>query len=274
MGSRMGSRMRSTWLLVPVLGGGAALAAVRSGAGDRGDSDAIPVVAAAAKPAKPEATNKTDAKQKIRLDPELATALYRVGLQPERLAATGVEAAVTDDVVLNVKSWIAEHPTSLREADDALFEATKARDALIRKVQSGLASRDEVAACQVAKADYDRVAAERAAKLKGVFDAGTRSLAKDQVDLVSRVHTNEAAWNVPLEYLVVDRTQEEWVHLRAALANEKISAKYGEDPDADDQAHLAEVRANQSVATARVNLETKLGEITAVWEAAAAADEQ
>lgn len=265
---------RNAWLLLPILGGGVAFATVRTGIGDRGESDAPAAAVVAAAGPKDAAARERGEKKKIRLDPELATALYRVGLQPERLAAAGVEAAVTDDVVVNVKSWLAEHPATLSAADEALFEATKARDALFRKVRSGLASPEEIASCSTAKATFDAATAARASALASAFDAGTHGILQEQIVLLSLLQTNAAAWNVPLEYLVVERTQEEWVRLRSALANEKISAKYGEDPDGEDQAHLATVRAEHAVVTAKVNLDTKLGAITDAWEEAAAAQDQ
>lgn len=265
---------RNAWLLLPILGGGVAFATVRTGIGDRGASDASAAAMVAAAGPKDAAALERGEKKKIRLDPELATALYRVGLQPERLAAAGVEAAVTDDVVVNVKSWLAEHPTSLIAADEALLEATKARDALFRKVRAGLASSEEVAGCQAAKATFDRATVARTALLDAAFAAGTRGLPKDQVDLLSRIQVNSAAWNIPLEYLVVDRTQEEWVRLRTALVNERISAEFGDAPDSDDQAYLATIRALFEVATVNVNLDTNLGAITDAWEEAAAVAEE
>lgn len=266
------------WLLLPVVVGGVAFATVRAATGNPGESDAAPPVAAAKapRPAHPAAASDAEAaheRKKIRLDPELATALYRVGLQPERLAAAGVGAAVTDDLVVNVKVWLAEHPADLSQADEALFQATKTRDELFRKVRSGLASQEEIEACSNAAAAYNSAAAARTAKLQTIFNEGTRVLTSEQAILLNRLQTNTQAWNIPLEYLVLEKTQEEWVRLRAALANEKISAKYGEDPDGDDQAHLATVRALNEVVTAKVNLDTKLGAITDAWEEAAAAAE-
>jgi hypothetical protein len=278
---RMRTRARSAWLLLPIVVGGVAYAAVGSGTGENeASSDAAPSVVAAKAAKNPGVANAaaSDAeaaheRKKIRLDPELATALYRVGLQPERLAAAGVEAAITDDLVVNVKTWLAEHPADLSQADDALFQATKTRDELVRKVRSGLASPDEIEACSNAAAAYISANAARTAKLEAIFNAGTQMLTSEQAILLNRLQTNAQAWNIPLEYLVLERTQEEWVRTRAALANEKISAKYGEDPDDEDQAHLATVRALNEVVAAKVSLDTNLGTITDAWEEAAAAAE-
>jgi len=277
----MRSRVRSALLLLPVVVGGVAFATVGSGAGEGGaSSDAAPPVVAAKAAKNPGAANAAapDAeaspeRKKIRLDPELATALYRVGLQPERLAAAGVDATITDDLVVSVKSWLAEHPTALSQADEALFQATKTRDRLVRKVRSGLASQEEVAACQAVLADSDAAAAVRSVQLAAIFNAGTQGLALEQINLLARIHANQLAWELPLEYCVVDRTQQEWVDLRDALSNERISAKLGEEADTDLQALLGTVRASNEVAAAKVCLDTTLGAVKTAWEEAAAAPE-
>ena len=277
----MGSRVRSAWLLLPVVVGWVAFATVGAGTGSPGESDAVPPVAAAKaakapRPGNPAAASDADAayeRKKVQLDPELATALYRVGLQPERLAAAGVAAAVTDDLVVSVKSWLAGHLTALADADVRYLTAMTNRDELVRRVVSGLAKPEEVAACQAAKAEFAGANADREELLTTLFNAGTYGLPQEQIGRLMRLHVNRIAWELPFEYCVVDRTQQEWVDLRDALANERISAKLGEEADGELQALLATVRANSDVATAKVNLDTALGAVKAAWEAAAAAAE-
>jgi hypothetical protein len=72
-----------------------------------------------------------------------------------------------------------------------------------------------------------------------------------------------------LQYLVKARSEADWVALRDALDNERVSLKLGEDPDQASQALLATVRADPAIAAAKTNLDTKLGAVTAAWEAAA-----
>src|SRR5262245_8051939 len=258
-------RLPGPWLALTTLGlFGAGVAAAHRGEGGVGENDAPG--------AGPAAVVNPPKNEPPRLDPELATALYRVGLQPENLTAAGVPSTLADDVVIGVKIWLAQNTKALGDADQAFFDAITKRDQLVRLVQSGLASPDEIADCQVAKTDFDTKDLARKALLDVVFDAGTAPIVSEQKTLLSRFRVNQAAWSVPLEYMVLDRPQEEWVQVRQALANERISARYGEDPDPDDQAYLATVRADPAVSTAKVNLDTNLAAVKAAWEQAAAAD--
>lgn len=265
----MSWRVGFAWAALSAAVVSVAFATVRGSVGE-GD-DARPPGPAVVPPNGPgELGERSEPGEPPPLDPELATALYRVGLQPENLAAAGVSATLADDVVAGVKVWLAQNPAGLPQTDERYFQAVTSRDALVRKVRSGLASTQEIVEGQDASGEFDAAEGARKQVLEALFTAGTVVLSTDQVAALSRIRVNQAAWNVPLQYLVVDRTQEEWVHVRAALANERISAKDGEDPDAEDQSYLAEVRADSAVAAAKTSLDTNLGAVKSAWEAAAA----
>ena len=54
---------------------------------------------------------------------------------------------------------------------------------------------------------------------------------------------------------MVERTETEWVGLRAALAKERIAARNGESPNEQSQAVLGTARANPAVVAAKTALE-------------------
>jgi hypothetical protein len=255
-----------------LLGTSLVFAAVRGG-----NEDAITAVAkvppgkVAAKNANETEKESPNPKLKKQLDTGLVTALYRVGLQPSHLTAGGVSANDTTSVVAAVKTWLSNNPSALSDADTRMFNAVTNRDKLVRKVVSGLASEDEVAQCQSAKTEFTNADAARNATLSAAFDAGTAGLTSDQKTLLSRIQVNSLAWELPLELCAVDRTEADWVHVRDALTNERISAKLGVDPDADDQSYLSTVRSDSTVSTAKSNLDTHLGDVQSAWETAAAA---
>ncbi|MBU0595081.1 hypothetical protein KJ567_00140 [Candidatus Bipolaricaulota bacterium] len=203
-------------------------------------------------------------------DQDVVDALLRVSLSPESLTAAGVADSDVEDVVSGVSGYLSSNPSVIESADARYFAAKTAADRLIRLVRSGLASSAEVSACREARAELESAETARANTLDAVFAAGVSSLTETQQGTLSRLRTNKASWNMPLELLVVDRTQAEWVRLRAALANERISAKHDEDPDATDQSHLATVRADASVSAASTHLATSLGDVTTAWERAVA----
>jgi hypothetical protein len=52
------------------------------------------------------------------------------------------------------------------------------------------------------------------------------------------------------------------------LSNERISAKYGNEPDASMQATLSSARANQTVAAAKASIVANLATLTTAWNSA------
>ncbi|MEW6747138.1 MAG: hypothetical protein AB1486_30755 [Planctomycetota bacterium] len=202
--------------------------------------------------------------------PSLESMLYRVGLSPEELTAAGVSEAAVGAVVAGVGGYLLDHPTALAQADQDCFSAKNDADRLGALVRSGLASPSEVTACSQALADLASAESARQAVLDALFAAGTAELSSTQQQTLARLRVNGAAWELPLEFLVVTRAEAEWVRLRAALANERIAAKNYEDPDAGDQAYLSSRRAEDAVAAAITGLETNLAGVRAAWEDAIA----
>ena len=79
-------------------------------------------------------------------------------------------------------------------------------------------------------------------------------------------------WKQPTEFLTVERTEADWVALRNALANERISADHDEPADADAQLLLALARAHPAVSTAKANLDANFDVISTAWHDAAGID--
>ncbi|MCC6909711.1 MAG: hypothetical protein IT430_17380 [Phycisphaerales bacterium] len=62
------------------------------------------------------------------------------------------------------------------------------------------------------------------------------------------------SWNRPVEFLVVDRADEQWLELRTALAVERQCRERGEVLDVETCALLARLRHAPAVSEARANL--------------------
>jgi len=231
---------------------------------DRGDkNDAVPG-------APPGGAAPVAKKKKLQLDQDLVTALYRVGLQAENLAVSGASANDATTAVGAVKTGLAQNPTAIADADTRLMNAINARDPLIRKVQSGLGNPDDVTALDAAVSEFNAATANRTSVLGLLFTAGTAGLSQGVATMLSKTQVNQTTWHLPLPYCVKDREQADWVTLRDALDNERVSAKEGEAPDPDLQALLSGVRADPVISTAQTNLDTNLGAVQAAWNAAAA----
>ena len=107
----------------------------------------------------------------------------------------------------------------------------------------------------------------REARAKSCWDA-TAGLSENQRAALATIRRNRH-WDLPLEFLVVDRAESEWVALRDCLANERIAAKLDdEEPDPVAQAVLGQLRSHPAVLVARGNLDGNLAVLTMVWQQA------
>lgn len=200
---------------------------------------------------------------------EVLVPLFRAGLDAEALAAAGISANHASTVALNAKALIQAAPNALANADLAYSSARSAADALQRKIQSGKATQDEIAGYPGLSALADTKKTARDAAVNSIFDAATHGLDPAAIARLQTIRTNRAAWSAPIEFLVVNRTEKEWVKLRDALANERISAKYEEPADQALAAQLATWRADSSVASAKAAVNSNLALVDAAILAAA-----
>lgn len=194
----------------------------------------------------------------------LGVVLHRTGLTPEALAAAGLGEASTMSVGGATQLANAGLVTSLRDLDHAVGQARNARDAAERKIQSGKASPEEIAAFPGLEQAFATASATRDTAVNGLFAAATEGLNSTQRATLTAIRAN-AHWKLPTEFLVVERTEAEWVELRAALANERIAARNEEAPNQQCQALLGTARANPAVAAAKTALDANLATVKQSW---------
>jgi hypothetical protein len=194
----------------------------------------------------------------------LGVVMHRTGLTPEALAAAGLGEASTMSVGGAAQLANTGLVTSLRDLDHAVGQARNARDAAERKIQSGKASPEEVAAFPGLEQAFATASAARDTAVNGLFAAATEGLNSTQRATLTAIRAN-AHWKLPTEFLVVERTEAEWVELRAALANERIAARNEEAPNQQCQALLGTARANPAVAAAKTALDTNLATVKQSW---------
>jgi hypothetical protein len=197
----------------------------------------------------------------------LEVTLIRCGLDAEALAAAGLSSNEVSAVVGAMSDAIAADPGTLENADAALASARVEADALTRRVASGLASDDEIAALASAKATRSSAEAARVAVLDGLFEDATAGLAQAKIDALELIRANRAQ-ELPVEFLAKSRELTEWHALRKALANERICAKLGDDPDQAMQSALATWRAEESCASAKSAYDTNGDSVKSAWDTA------
>ncbi len=201
---------------------------------------------------------------------QVTAALMRAGLDAEALAAAGLSAPPVGNVVDDVADWLAADQADLELADSAYASARIQCDQLKRAIQSGQATEEQTNAYPTATSQFAQAHAECAALLDAAFDAGTADLSQSQRATLAVIRGNRR-WKVPLEFLLVDRTEAEWVQLRDCLANERIAADLeNEDPDPQAQALLAQLRSDPLVSAAAASLDANAAVIADAWEQAIA----
>ncbi len=199
---------------------------------------------------------------------DLAIGLIRAGLDPEALAAAALSSQQVNAAMTRVSQYLVDHQAELELADAARAQARIQCDGLRRVIQSGTATQEQVDAFPAAQASLAQAESQLNGLVNGVFDAATGGLPQAQRTTLATIRANRA-WDLPVEFLVADGPEAQWVQLRDALANERISQDLDESPDPEAQAWLAQCRGNPLVASAEANLDANLASVTAAWNQAA-----
>ena len=206
--------------------------------------------------------------------PDFQATLIRTGLEPKALAASGILALEVGPILQAAADYLNAHPNALSEADSARAAARVLTDQLLRTIQSGLGSQEDVTAYQAALASFNTATSQRQAVLDACFAAGTANVSVARRTTLDRIRSNRAQdWSrdFPTEFLVIAREEAEWVALRDALANEKIAMKYPDLLSVSAQVNLATWRADPAVAAAKIALTANLDSVTEAWNTAAGA---
>lgn len=197
----------------------------------------------------------------------LEVATIRAGLDAKALAAAGMSAPGVSPLVSAVNTYLLAHPADLSSADEAYGNARREVDRLQRLIQSGQGTQEDVTAYQTQKAALTAATSQRAAALNAIFEAGTAGLTQGQRLALTKIRSNRN-WEVAIEFLPVERSGADWVRVREALANERISAGDGVVLDPAVASQLAIWRADPAVASATTSLGTNLPAVTSAWNAA------
>jgi hypothetical protein len=198
---------------------------------------------------------------------EIAVALLRAHLTPVALASAGVNASGVEDVIETAGMHLSLHASDLATADASFAAARVQVDALQRKTQSGIATQEEVAQLATAKTSLAQAEAARVSAIDALIAYATAHLSSSQRATLATIRAN-SGWALPTEYLAENRQQADWVLLRDALANQKISAKYSEVADSKCQGLLAVVHGSQATSSAKANKESLLATAKATWATA------
>lgn len=194
-------------------------------------------------------------------------ALLRAGVSPKALAAVGAPTQGLFGLVEAAQTHFTTNAATLTAADAGYATAKRESDRLRRLIESGKGTQEDVADYQTQSAALAAATAQQDSALNALFEATTAALTSEQRASLRRIHAART-WGLPTEFLVVERSQQAWVELRSALANERFAAKYHETSDPAAQAVLASARSDAAVAAAATGIETNLAYVTASWTSA------
>jgi hypothetical protein len=201
------------------------------------------------------------------LDHRQATALLRLSLGPEALASAGLTPLEAKGVIdAGVSAWESFHP-ALSEADAKAAALRGPVEDLARQVRAGKTDAGQVEELATMREALTVALAERKQVLDGFWAAATEGTNQSARASLATLRAN-AHWQLPSAYLVVERTQAEWVALRNVLDHHAVCAELGTAPKDSMVYALQTAKANQSVAEALAAAHTYLPAIQAAWDAA------
>lgn len=197
---------------------------------------------------------------------ELAAAMARVGITPETLTAAGVQTTGVTNTVADARSHLdAQAFAELTAADEAWKRTHADADRLGKLVRGGYGTDDNLTALRQAETALQNAEASRTALLNDLRDAATERLTAEQIRALSNIEAN--TWTgLDTAYAVNDRTQEDWVALRDALANLRIASKLGEEADYECSQLVTQTNAESEVAAARSHLDARLPQVRTAYD--------
>lgn len=180
---------------------------------------------------------------------EVAVLLHRCGLSADRLAAAGVRQDRISSIVDRAREALIEQEDLLTALDASYADARRSADALTRRVRSGRHDDADIAALAQARSILAAAETERDALVRQI---GEHAAAESEAEARERLITmrGNATRSAPAPYLVVDRSEAEWLQLRELLAIERIATNNDEEVPGEARAALDQIRAEPVVAEA------------------------
>jgi len=267
------TRARGNTLIVAaaiIAGAGAlwaGIAAIGPGPGDRLASATGPSVGGTGGAGG--ATSKLPAPNKRRAPTaaELRAALARLNLTPNTLATAGLTAQETTTLVANARQYLTDNPEGLGSADASSHTAQAEYDRLERLIQQGQSTPNDRTAFAAAQSNLNSANGSRDSAVAALRTAALAGVSQVKQDALSTMRGN-LQWRLPLQYLVVSRSDARWVTLRDAITNDAQASAAGVDPDPALHQALVDANAVPATVSSRQNLTNLRADVSAAYTAA------
>ena len=185
-----------------------------------------------------------------------------LGLSPDALAAAGLNAEMAAQIKENLQAHLTGNGAGLAAAIDAWGAAHRDADLAHRAVQSSKGTVENMTAKQAALASA--LSAKNSA-LNAATAAALDQFDANIVTTLARIKANRP-YNVPVQYLLVDRTDEQWRQLRDALSHRKTREHLGREMDADAVTIIANADAQPATVAAAAAVSENLTGIQQAME--------
>ena len=200
---------------------------------------------------------------------ELSLCLHTVSLDPESLAAAGVSDQGVAAVVAAGASYISGSETDMA---DVRSRINAARNDLANKeslVRRGHTGSEYLAALAAAREEHAEASAHLDQLLNGLFTTAITPLPSGQRALLTSIRANSSV-GLPKAWLVVSRSQSNWIAIRDALACQEIAQRNNEEADAN-AGTILDAAACQTTSAALASADERIEDATAAFNSAVAA---
>lgn len=180
-----------------------------------------------------------------------------LGLSPDALTAAGLNAEMAAQIKVNLEAHLSSQGAGLATAIDAWGAAHREADLAQRAVQSSKGTVESMAARRTALAS---ALANKDAAINAATTAALERFDSNIVATLARIKANRPN-NVPVQYLLVDRTDEQWLQLSDALSQKRTREHLHREMDADAAAVIAEADAEPATIAAVAAVSSSLAAI-------------
>lgn len=195
------------------------------------------------------------------------SALGSLGITPKVLAAADLSAAQVGQLARASAAYLHTNIATFRAARENAYQAGREVDRLRRLIQAGQGTAQDVAALAAAQSSLNSARSQEQTILNAALAEGGEELTPQLFAKVNLFRANKLLWDLPERYLGDNRTDEQWVALRDAIANETIAARLNQEPDPAAHQLVLAAQSTPNSSAAAANL-VHLAEISAAWNVA------
>lgn len=194
----------------------------------------------------------------------------RIGLDPDALAAAGVNAQQIPGIVAEAKSTWQEIGNDLDAKDAAVRTATQTIESIEKDRAAGKAAPEAAATLAAARTSLQTAVTQRDALLQSAFNTITENLSIDQIGLLRTIQTNRG-WHVPVQFMTVNRSKAQWLLLQngGAPAHDREHPRLpsSSSPIVSANANaMTSASEHPAVMTAKANIDLNKGAIESAWK--------